>query len=180
MQMKMRHVLFVLFAWIWTTSGKLHQSPRDIQICLLLKAVLMCFLGYLCNLSSQYDPNSIFWSQEQLDARLAGCTSINGWLNIAHNFSGTFVLNNISSIVGGIGTVHDASSQSTTLTSIEAHGLQSVQQLSIFHVPMLKNVSFPDLISIGNLNLDLEHDVEIYFPSLTNATAVSISGPVSR
>jgi hypothetical protein len=143
--------------------------------------VLICFLADSCNFPNEYDQASSFWSQEQLDSRLAGCTSIIGWLNIARNYTGSFVLNNITTITGGIGTYDDDSSESTGLTSIEASGLLSTQELRIYRAPMLNNVTFPDLTSIGNLKLDLtSKDGEVYFPSLKNATTVSIYGPIFR
>lgn len=143
--------------------------------------MLICSLAYSCIFPNEYDPAYSFSSQDQLDSRLTGCTSIDGWLNIARNYSGSFVLNNITTITGGIGTHNEDRSDLTALTSIQANGLIGIQELKIYRVPALKNVSFPDLTSIDNLKLDLTSDNgAIYFPSLNNATTVSLCGPISK
>lgn len=154
-----------------------HVTVGPVLLCI----VLTCFLGFSCFFPDEYDPASSFWIQDQLDSRLAGCTSIDGWLNIAHNYTGSFVLNNITNITGGIGTYDENREDLTALTSIQANGLISIQELRIYRVLTLKNVSFPNLKSIDNLKLDLtSDDGELYFPSLENANTVSIYGPISK
>lgn len=133
-----------------------------------------------CNTTNEYDISTAFSSQDDLDSRLAGCTTINGWLHISLNYTGSFVLSNITNISGGIST-YGGSGNSTALTSIEANDLISIDELTIFNVPALNNVSFPNLESIRQLSVSLTNiDGELHFPSLKNATIVLLNGPISR
>ncbi|KUJ06365.1 uncharacterized protein LY89DRAFT_692498 [Mollisia scopiformis] len=146
---------------------------------LLSISTISVALASPCNTSDEYDISTAFSSQDDLDQRLAGCTSIDGWLHIAHNYTGSFILNNITNIAGGIST-YDGAGNSTGITSIEANGLLSVQELVVFGVPTLENISFPDLVTIDNIGVDLASGGELHFPSLTNCTTIVLSGSISR
>ncbi len=136
-----------------------------------------------CNTTDQSGVSLSLSNQDDVDLKLAGCTSISGGLAIAQNYTGPFVLNNITSISGGITT---ASSTSTTqkvtgLTSFEVNDLIDMGDLHIWNVPALKSITFRNLQSSSRVGLQLELEgVEISFPALENATEFVLCGHISR
>lgn len=92
-------------------------------------------------------------NQDDIDRMLAGCTSIEGDINIADNYTGSFFISNITSISGGIGNFNAV----PLLTSIEVQDLTSIAAINIFNASILTTISFPDLFTVEDINIQGRH-----------------------
>jgi hypothetical protein len=118
-----------------------------------------------------------------VDAKLKGCTTIHGYISMLANYTGSFVLSNVTSISDGICTYdYDiGESNATLITSIEVKDLTSMSMLSIVKAPLLTTISFPKLSTINDTRLEGHGEAFLNFPSLSAvAEDMTISGRVSR
>ena len=113
----------------------------------------------------------------------AGCTSIIGDIIIANNYTGSFVLSNVTSISSGIATQNgdfdSLPAQVPSLTSIEVRNLTSIATITIINATALTSVSFPDLSTLGGIEVQAASGLALGFPSLQNVSEyISIHGDV--
>jgi hypothetical protein len=97
------------------------------------------------------------------------------------NYSGSFVLNGITQLVGRVDvwSVGGPAMAAPNLTSIELPDLVSLGGLSLQGAPALTSISAPKVTTIGNLTLYQLADaasIAIDFSSLTSASSISIYG----
>lgn len=145
------------------------------------------YYGYPSNYTgyAPYDIPIQILSQEDLNNRSAGCTTIVGYFRIANNYTGSLVLHNVTNITGNIEIEPNSSSLQAPsqfrLTSIEMPDLVVASGISISSSQPLDLISFPKLMSSNDsLQFDTGYKpTNISFPALVNTTSLSIVGNTS-
>ncbi|KFY80752.1 hypothetical protein V498_08779, partial [Pseudogymnoascus sp. VKM F-4517 (FW-2822)] len=116
----------------------------------------------------------------------AGCTEIEGSINIAANYTGRFYLTNVTTIFGGISTprIYSGVTGETEpipvplLTSIQVARLNYTQSIDISGVPSLAYIWFGSLaVASGGIRLvGLQEGCLVDFPALTTTRDLVVSG----
>ncbi|KFY10390.1 hypothetical protein V492_05043, partial [Pseudogymnoascus sp. VKM F-4246] len=129
-------------------------------------------------------------NQEELESLYAGCTTIDGTVKIAANYTGDFYLPNVTDISGGIRTEYIVRRDSDNygyqylpvplLTSIVAPDLNNTGIIHINTVPALTTISFPSLTVLGEMKLVGFKDCSIDFPVLKTSGDLIIAGNNKR
>ena len=123
-------------------------------------------------------------NQADIDRLFAGCTSITGDIIIAANYTGSFFLSNVTSISDGIGMqiYPDGSYPPVpSLTSIEVRDLTSISAMNIFNASNLTSISFSDLSTAQDIDIQALSGLTLNFPSLQNMSGfLQIAGNISR
>lgn len=182
-------------AALWLVTG---MSPTSTSLPSLLmfdaavygtECSFMEYYTYPINYTGYIAPDSFvpvqILSQEDLNNRSAGCTTIIGDVWIASNYTGTLVLHNVTNITGSIETVTSSSNSQVApqfnLTSIEMPDLVVVSGIFIASSQPLELLSFPKLTSSDNsLQFYTGYTpTNISFPALVNITDLSIIGNTS-
>jgi hypothetical protein len=121
-------------------------------------------------------------SQEDLNTKSAGCSTIVGHLHIASNYSGPLVLHSITNITGHISSLGNGESQSMNqLLSIEMPDLVVVSGIILTGRQSIALVSFPKLESSNESIIIYPGAVaaNLSFPALVNSTDIIITGNTS-
>ncbi|OBT91080.1 hypothetical protein VE02_00095 [Pseudogymnoascus sp. 03VT05] len=138
-----------------------------------------------------YDENFIggnaVSNQEELETLYAGCTEIEGTVNIAANYTGDFYFPNVTYISGGFSTEYirtrdndDQPIPAPLLTSIVVPDLNNTYYIDINSVPALTTISFLSLTVLnGSMSLVRIEDCAIDFPSLTSGGLI-VTGNSTR
>ncbi|KAL2860124.1 hypothetical protein BJX68DRAFT_261096 [Aspergillus pseudodeflectus] len=149
-------------------------------------------------------------SQDDLDAIAESCTTIDGDFYISHNYTGSFVLNNVTNITGVVKGTDYLYDRALQLTSFDVRPTRSRARLYPFRAfyklefpPLtefetaqirgnVSSISFDSLnivrfrLSIGNrYSVDgtteqTQTSLDISLPALENITALNVYGKVSR
>lgn len=116
---------------------------------------------------------------EQVDAISSNCTTFFGSITIRSNYTGPFVLNNVTNITGGLDMRVPVVEN---LSSIQLPDLVSVGgSLNLNGIVPDHNLTFPRLESVNEtLELSYFKDGHAHFPSLTRVGRIEILGNVSR
>jgi hypothetical protein len=118
-------------------------------------------------------------NQNDVDRLLGNCTSIQGTLGIAQNYTGSLLLSNITSISGSILTDSDLDAHS--LTSIEAPALTTIEGISISNASTLTNISFSSLSTAQYIAISAVAGLAVEFPQLRSVYQdMSLTGNISR
>lgn len=125
-------------------------------------------------------------NQSALDSLASGCTSINGSVVIANNYTGSVYLPNIRSIDGDLAWYPDSLYQGSQTEDVEFFDLVSVPdlerlggKLDVSSSHYFRNVSVPKLSAVdGFVSIHHAHDVDLR--SLRKAEQVHIRGNLSR
>ncbi|CZR64659.1 uncharacterized protein PAC_14557 [Phialocephala subalpina] len=130
---------------------------------------------------------NLVYTQSDIDSNPSNCTTITGSILIANNFTGDLNLNGIFTITDGI-SIYDVDPvhvmSAPFLTSVTALDVNTVGAAGISgfdSVPMMKHMSFPNLQSIGMLEVHAgPSGVDLEFPSLTSAENVYLTGNIDN
>jgi hypothetical protein len=118
---------------------------------------------------------SIFISrQHDADILLGNCTTVVGDLFVDSDYTGSL---NISTITNITGTLY---LQSSELTGVSLDSLLYLDQLQITQYDLLTSLSMSRLLEASNLGFSSTLPMNVSFPSLVNATGISMSGNYSR
>lgn len=115
-------------------------------------------------------------SQSSLDLLAKDCTTLNGSLVIANNFTGPFYLPNIQNITGEI-RQNISLSDIASPTSIDLPDLVYGGENIYLYMPTLASVSMPKLKTAQYIQMDYVQRVNL--TSLESALFVSIAGNLS-
>jgi Receptor L domain len=133
--------------------------------------------------TSPYNPPTVS-NQADIDRLFAGCTSITGDIIIAANYTGSFFLSNVTSISDGIGMQNGPDGlylPVPSLTSIEVRDLTSISAMNIFNASKLTSVTFSDLATAEDIDIQALSGLALDFPSLQNMSGfLQIAGNISR
>ncbi|KAL4968328.1 uncharacterized protein BDV14DRAFT_167771 [Aspergillus stella-maris] len=115
-------------------------------------------------------------SQDQLDFLAQNCTVIDARIRVSSNYTGPFVLRNVTNITKSI------ESSATRLSTLEFPDLVTFPDgLSAFRARSLTKLSFPELKQAGTLHVDeIGGLVDVEFPSLQNASGLGFWGDIER
>jgi hypothetical protein len=129
-------------------------------------------------------------NQTDLDSKINGCDTIIGGIFIAPNYTGPFVLSNVSNITASIctngtpcGNSGDRDETETTplLTSVQSNSLTSLGgSFELSGVPALKYISMPYLGFVDDIIISSNPELSISFPLVKNLTWLQILGGFSR
>lgn len=115
-----------------------------------------------------------------MDTQLAGCTSINGTIYISSDYTGPFVLYNITSITGEIRAKNEPGPRNA-VTSIIVKDVVEIGAIYVSYAPLLTSISFPDLSTVGNIDVRGTGGASLDFPSLTTLLdSTTLSDYISR
>lgn len=125
-------------------------------------------------------------NQSALDSLARECTSINGSVVIAYNYTGSVYLPNIRSIDGDLAWYPDSLDQGSRTEGVKFFDLVSVPdlerlggELDISSSFYFRNISVPKLSAVdGFVSIHHAHDVDLR--SLRKAEQVHIRGNLSR
>jgi hypothetical protein len=165
------------------------------NIIVLISHVDITYNGGVCDLTNY--TNSWWWegflveSQAAFDATLGNCTTIIGPIFISPNYTGSFVMNNITNMTNDITTYGWLSQKDTTgiqittdpstfLTLLQADRLVSLGQLNLMGVPGLDSISMASLEFVSGLFVFSTPTMSLSFPRLKNSTNIQIQGGFSR
>ncbi|KAL3454114.1 hypothetical protein BJX65DRAFT_262829 [Aspergillus insuetus] len=119
-------------------------------------------------------------SQDDLDTIAHSCTTIDGDFYISHNYTGSFVLSNVTNITGQLKGTDYKYGRALQLTSFELPDLQHVSSLSVRFVPSLEKWSLPQLAYTNELYVTIPSKLEnLEFPALTELGTTQIRGNLS-
>lgn len=156
--------------------------------------------GGICDLSNytssfpNVEPESyVVESQSDFDATFGNCTTIVGYISISPNYTGAFIMKNITNITEGLLTlgmqylsacnervVTTTQSPTPFLTSVQANNLVETYLLDFTGVPALESISLPNLSAVGILNVHSSPKMSLNFPKLAFAMEIAIEGGFSR
>lgn len=134
-------------------------------------------MGAECTFSLLQGPT--ISNQKDVDNILGNCTSIEGTIEIAQNYTGSLLIANITSIDGSIRTNSDSDTYS--LTSIDAPDLTTIVGLYIDTASTLTNVSFPSLSTAQDIFIGPVAGITVEFPRLRSVYGdLRLTGNISR
>ncbi|KAL4922056.1 hypothetical protein BDW62DRAFT_172899 [Aspergillus aurantiobrunneus] len=155
----------------------------DWRLFLALAAVLFpAATAQLCTpLLGSYGYTYIVENQSEVDEIAAHCTTVNGGIMIAPNYTGSFFLPNVRNLTNGLGwfrVIGDPETEATPV-SVELPDLEYAgSDLSLNGLPTLRNVSMPRLKTVSrHLNADYVYEAD--FRALETAEYVAITGNMS-
>jgi hypothetical protein len=112
---------------------------------------------------------------EQVEALSRNCTTLQGWVYVQDNFTGSFNLPSVTNISGGLSVGNYLPSG---LTDIQ---LPDLEHVGGFQLSGVKSASLPRL-SVVEQSVEIRAPVNgsYHFPSLITVERISISGNLSR
>ncbi|KAH8648358.1 hypothetical protein BGZ60DRAFT_437684 [Tricladium varicosporioides] len=154
----------------------------------------LCSLGAVsaANTCVLQATNNTFGSQEEVNARLQGCTDISGDIYIQEGFNGTFSLPGITQINGKLGlsdvTIYANNSYTTLYGNTSYAGLKAVilndlvsitGRIELYRVQGLETVSMPVLGNASNLYVKSAKAVNLSLPQLSSYHTARLEGAFS-
>jgi hypothetical protein len=124
--------------------------------------------------SSSYAGSISISRQHDADIQLGNCTTVVGNLYIDSDYTGSLNISTITNITGALYF------ELSELTDVSFDNLLYLNQLQIIQSGLLTSLSMPRLLETGNLWIDSGLPMNVSFPSLVNATGISMSGNYSR
>lgn len=117
-------------------------------------------------------------SQSELDTQTKDCTTVNGSIAIAADFSGPLTLSGVSIITDKFYSAQIDSEEAGNhgLTSIEMKDVKAVGTLAFGGSYALRSISLPDLEFASWMGVDGWVVDTLDFPSLTNADEIHLFG----
>jgi len=140
----------------------------------------------LCRLRpNQTDANYADWdsiiihSQDDIDTQLQGCTTIEGGLAIASDYTGSFSLPGVNNLIGDL--LWQFSPPSTPgLTSFNFPDMENMFVVDLQGLPALTSISMPKVEQLSTLSLLGNSSVTIDCGSLANANTIIIEGTAPK
>ncbi|KAL4886166.1 hypothetical protein BJY04DRAFT_178571 [Aspergillus karnatakaensis] len=119
-------------------------------------------------------------SQDQLDFLAQNCTEIDATIYIDGNYSGGFILHNVTNITASLSMAHygGVTPPGYIAPSIEFPDLISALDLSFYDIPALRKLSLPKLERVKTLSLMTTGETpgRLEFPVLHNASRILLRG----
>ncbi|PWY95961.1 hypothetical protein BO94DRAFT_571461 [Aspergillus sclerotioniger CBS 115572] len=109
-----------------------------------------------------------FYTQDELDAYTTNCTTLHGDIGFGTNFTGSAVVNNLINITGVV-TV------GSNLTAIEFPDLLSLGSVDV-DSDKLRSISMPKLESVASFNIDNAEELRFSSPRVAKADYIWITG----
>ncbi|KAL4934455.1 uncharacterized protein BDV17DRAFT_249300 [Aspergillus undulatus] len=124
--------------------------------------------------------NAEITRQEDLDAIAQTCTTLTGRLNIRSNYTGSFVLPNVTDIQGGVDQYPGLPLYNTEITSMEFPDLVRADYIELNTLLNLSRLGLPKLESVDVLRLEYFTGLErVNVPELRNASRIEVMGNYS-
>jgi hypothetical protein len=163
---------------------------------MLILRVDIIYNGSVCDLTNYttegpYRDGFSVETQVAFDATLGNCTTIIGSVFISPNYTGSFIMNNVTNMTQAISTYGSveldtnystwiATDPSPLLTSLQADSLVFLQELTISGVQGLNSISMAKLEFVDLLTVYSNPTMSLNFPRLKNSTGIQIQGGYSR
>ena len=112
-----------------------------------------------------------FYSQDELDNYTVNCTTLHGDIGFGTNFTGSAIVNHLVNITGVV-TV------GSNLTSIEFPDLLSLGSVDV-DSENLKSISMPRLKTVESFNVDSAGDLSFSSPRVSMADYIWITGQIA-
>ncbi|OAX78846.1 hypothetical protein ACJ72_06843 [Emergomyces africanus] len=156
------------------------RKGRLILLILLTAATSLTATAKIC--TPPPERNGLFHvdSQSAVDKLAKRCTTINGSLHIARNYTGSFYLPHVRNISGNIEWGHYLDSEKPKPSSLNLPDLEYLgSSIPLNGLPTLTILSMPKLKTLGgDINIDYAHEVD--FRSLETADSVDFKGNISE
>jgi hypothetical protein len=177
--MTISHIVAAVVATLIWTEGTI-RSLWKLQE--LITSFPLGTNAKLCTLRpNQTDADYADWhsiivhSQNDIDTQLQGCTTINGGLAIASDYTGSFSLPGVINFVGDL--LWQFSPPLTPgLTSFDFPDMENMFVIDLQGLPALTSISMPKVEQISSLILMGNSSVTIDCGSLVNANTIIIEG----
>ncbi|KAG4433041.1 hypothetical protein IFR05_011480 [Cadophora sp. M221] len=159
------------------------STPNWLAIAVVL---FFTFLGPTTAFQCGNDTLLLLSNVDDIERNLTGCTSWLGDIKIAYDWNGPFSLPNITNITGYFttetyrGKSYDL--KSSSLTSITAVDLESVDGLIFEDAPLLSTINITRLKHVNSFRILLDSDlvpntdVTLIISSLLNASSIRMAG----
>ncbi|PYH47099.1 uncharacterized protein BP01DRAFT_364113 [Aspergillus saccharolyticus JOP 1030-1] len=114
----------------------------------------------------------VIYSQAQLDQLTQNCTQLHGDLVVGTNYTGSFIVHNVTNITSSIGL----NNSTTGLTSLEAPDLVALYSAGFYCPSSLRSISLPRLETAEVLTVKAGSAITVSTPSLRNVSYLNLYG----
>ncbi|KAE9371867.1 hypothetical protein N431DRAFT_545978 [Stipitochalara longipes BDJ] len=153
--------------------------------CISRLLILASFLIRVVSSATDCKGDIIVSSQQDADAKLAGCSTVVGSIVIASNYSGPLIISNVTIITGSIliNSLYDPTANflgGQNLSSLQADNVVAMDggDVRLVDVPLLSSVSMSSLQNVTAINVAFNSNGTLNFPALINATDIHIFGDI--